>query len=90
MGKSVTLNHTSMSNEHEQHAEWVPIGNFNTAFEADMIRQTLEAEGIPVLTKSDAPGIFGAGFQGAVTGGVTLCVPSPELDRAQALLDLTP
>lgn len=79
-----------MSNEHEEQAQWVPIGNFNTAFEADMVRQSLEAEGIPVLTKSDAPGIFGAGFQGSVTGGVTLHVPSPEFDRAQALLDLTP
>ena len=78
-----------MSNEQE-HAEWIVIGNFNTAFEADMIRQTLEAEGIPVLAKSDAAGIFGAGFQGAVTGGVTLHVPSPEFDRAQELLDLTP
>lgn len=79
-----------MSSEHEQQAEWVVIGNFNTAFEADMVRQSLEAEGIPVLAKSDAPGIFGAGFQGAVTGGVTLHVPSPELERAQSLLDLTP
>ena len=90
MGKSVTFTHTAMSNEDEEQAEWVVIGNFNTAFEAEMIRQTLEAEGIPVLTKSDAPGIFGASFQGAVTGGVTLHVPSPELDRAQALLDLSP
>lgn len=79
-----------MSPAHEQHAEWMAIGNFNTAFEADMARQVLEAEGIPVLTKSDAPGIFGAGFQGVVTGGVTLHVPSPEFDRAQTLLDLTP
>lgn len=74
----------------ELHAEWVAIGNFNTAFEADMIRQTLEAEGIPVLVKSDAPGIFGAGFQGAVTGGVTLHVPSPEAERALELLELDP
>ena len=79
-----------MSNEHDEQAQWVAIGNFNTALEAEMVRQTLEADGIPVLTKSDAPGIFGAGFQGVVTGGVTLHVPSPEFDRAQALLDLTP
>ncbi len=74
----------------EQHAEWVAIGNFNTAFEADMIRQTLETAGIPVLAKSDAPGIFGAGFQGVVTGGVTLHVPSPEAERALELLELDP
>jgi len=79
-----------MSSEHEEQAQWIVIGNYNTAFEAEMARQALEAEGIPVLTKSDAPGIFGASFQGAVTGGVTLHVPSPEIDRAQAVLDLTP
>jgi len=79
-----------MSSEHEEQAQWMVIGNFNTAFEAEMVRQSLEAEGIPVLTKSDAPGIFGAGFQGVVTGGVTLHVPSPEFERAQALLDLSP
>ena len=79
-----------MSSEQENQAQWIVIGNFNTAFEAEMVRQALEAEGIPVLTKSDAPGIFGAGFQGAVTGGVTLHVPSPEFDRAQTILDLTP
>ena len=50
-------------------------------------RQLLEAEGIPVLVQSNAPGIFGAGFQGAVTGGIVLRVPSPELDRAASLLE---
>ena len=52
-----------------------------------MARQLLESEGIPVLVQSNAPGIFGAGFQGAVTGGIVLRVPSPELDRAASLLD---
>ena len=79
-----------MSKEEEPQAQWMVIGNFNTAFEAEMAKQLLEGEGIPVLSKSDTAGIFGAGYQGAVTGGVTLHVPSPELERAQALLDLTP
>ncbi len=71
-------------------AEWVAIATFATGLEADMARQQLDAEGIPVLTKSDAPGIFGAGFQGSVGGGVTLCVPSPEVERAIMLLDGQP
>lgn len=71
-------------------AEWVEIGSFSTGLEADVVRQSLEAEGIPVLLKSDAPGIFGAGFQGAVTGGVVLFVPDVEYDRAAELLDLQP
>ena len=68
-------------------AEWVAIANYSTGFEADMMRQTLEAEGIPVLMGSNAPGIFGASFQGAVTGGISLQVPSPLAERARELLD---
>ena len=79
-----------MSQERADHAEWIEIGTYRTGLEADMARQLLEDEGIPVLVKSDAPGIFGAGFQGAVTGGITLHVPSPEFDRALLVLDLTP
>jgi hypothetical protein len=31
--------------------------------------------------------MFGAGFQGSFVGGAELFVPSPELDRARALLE---
>jgi len=74
----------------EDHAEWVTVGNFRTGLEAEMARQVLEAEGIPVLSRSDAPGIFGMSFQGSVTGGVTLQVPSPEAQRAVHLLEPAP
>lgn len=79
-----------MSDDNDERAEWVVVATFNTGFEADMARQLLEEEGIPVLAKSDAPGIFGAGFQGAVTGGVTLLVPDVESDRAMQLLEPEP
>lgn len=71
----------------EEHAEWVLVGTYRTGLEADMARQVLDNEGIPVLAKSDAPGIFGMGFQGVVTGGVTLHVPGPEVERAMQLLE---
>jgi hypothetical protein len=58
--------------------------------EAEMARQQLENEGIPVLVGNPAPGIFGAGFQGNVTGGIRLSVPSPEVERSRLLLDLEP
>jgi hypothetical protein len=81
----------SMSDDFEhdesEQAEWVTIGSFKTGFEADMMRQMLEADGIPVLSSSNSPGIFGAAFQGAVPGGITLQVPSPLLERARLLLD---
>lgn len=79
-----------MSELREDRAEWIEIGTFSTSLEADMARQTLDAAGIPVLVKSNASGVFGSGFQGAVPGGVTLHVPSPEVERAQSLLDLEP
>ena len=72
--------------EHGGPAQWVTIATFSTGFEADMARQRLEAEGIPVLVGSNAPGIFGASFQGPVTGGITMQVPSPVSEWAHALL----
>jgi len=65
---------------------FVPVANFANGFDADLARETLEAEGIPVLLKGPQVGIFGGAFQGTVLGGVVLHVPSPELERAKALL----
>jgi hypothetical protein len=67
---------------------FVPLANFPTAFEADMARERLEADGIAVLVKGQQVGLFGAGFQGLTVGGVELHVPSPDVDRARRLLDL--
>ncbi|MEQ1692905.1 MAG: DUF2007 domain-containing protein [Gemmatimonas sp.] len=77
-----------MSEHSPDQAEWIELTTYSTGLEADMARQTLDAEGIPVLVKSRAPGIFGMNYQGAITGGVTLFVPGPEADRAFELLDL--
>lgn len=69
------------------HAEWIPVASFSTGLEADRARAVLEAAGIPVLTRSDQAGIFGLTFQGAMPRGVTLSVPSPEVNRAGELLE---
>jgi hypothetical protein len=69
-------------------AAWVTLTTCTTVFEAEMVRQQLEGEGIPVLVKGAKPGIFGPGFQGAVPGGVDVCVPSPEVDAARAVLGI--
>ncbi len=74
----------------EQQAEWVVVGTFGSVLDADFARQLLDAEGIPVLVKSDASGLFGAGFGGFLPAGVTLFVPSPEAVRAAELLDVHP
>ena len=66
---------------------FVPLASFANGFDADVARERLEAAGIPVLVKGPQVGMFGGGFQGTAVGGVALLVPSPELDRAQALLE---
>ncbi len=66
---------------------YVLLATFANGFEADLARERLEAEDIPVLAKGSNVGMFGGAFQGSVTGGVSLFVPSPEIDRAKALLD---
>ena len=71
-------------------ARWVKLLNCATTFEAEQLRAGLEAEGIPVLVRGLQQGIFGPGFQGAVPGGVDVCVPSPELDRAREFMGLEP
>jgi hypothetical protein len=68
-------------------ARWVEVASYSTGLEADMARDALELADIPVLVRSNAPGIFGLSYQGAVAGGVSLQVPSPELERARALLE---
>jgi len=66
---------------------FVQLINLPNGFEADLARQTLEDAGIPVLLKGPQVGIFGAGFQGTVQGGVELHVPAPEVERARELLE---
>jgi hypothetical protein len=68
------------------HATWVRIRQFNSAFEAEQAKAVLEDEDIPVLIQGNTMGMFGAGFQGMVVGGATLSVPSPEVEDAEALL----
>ena len=67
---------------------WVPLLSVGSVLEADLARQSLEEEGIPVLVRGHQVGIFGGGFQGTVAGGIDLLVPSPELERARLLLGL--
>ena len=68
-------------------AEWVAIGSYANGLEADIARSLLESADIPVLVRSNAPGIFGLAFQGNVAGGITLHVPTPLAERAVSMLD---
>jgi hypothetical protein len=67
-------------------AHWVPLRTFSSGFEAEQAKLVLEEEGIPALIQGHMVGFFGAAHQGPVMGGVKLSVPSPEVERAEALL----
>jgi len=68
-------------------SQWVQLTECATGFEADLLRSALEEAEIPVLMSGPQVGIFGAGFLGAVVSGVQIYVPSPELERARAILE---
>jgi hypothetical protein len=65
---------------------WARAASFKASFEADLARQQLEAEGIPVALLGDATGIFGPGFMGATPRGVTVLVPSDRVEEAHELI----
>ncbi len=69
-------------------ADWVQLATFGTGFEADLAQQTLTEAEIPCLLRGNQAGMFGAGFQGPVMGGIALYVPSTVIDTARDLLDL--
>ncbi len=76
----------SAADETTPRAEWIEVATFATGLEADIAKSALEGADIPVMVRSNAPGIFGLAFQGVVAGGIALHVPTPELERARELL----
>lgn len=68
--------------------KWVCLSEFASTVEAEFAAARLRDAGLHVMTNSAAPGVFGAGFSGTVVTGVRLLVPTDELDRARATLEL--
>ena len=68
-------------------AGWRTVTTFASGLMADIALARLEAAGIPaVLDRNDSVGIFGFGFQGVTTLGVTVRVPAESLDAARSIL----
>ena len=72
--------------------EWTKLASYSTGLEADIAAAALESAGIPsVVLGHQRSGIFGAGFQGPVVGGVELRVPSNMLNDAwEIIASMTP
>lgn len=67
--------------------EWRAVATYASGFEADFAIARLEAAEIPAVRNSnDTVGIFGPGFQGATSHGVTVLVPAAALKDARAAL----
>lgn len=66
---------------------WVPLADFAAGYEADLAATLLRSAGIPVLVRGPEIGIFGPGFAGATTRGVTLLVPAECVEEAREVLE---
>jgi hypothetical protein len=68
---------------------WTELASYSSGFEADLAIGQLESAGIPALRDSnDTVGIFGPGFQGATSRGITVSVPASLLDEARKTVTL--
>jgi hypothetical protein len=65
---------------------WRPVASYGALFEAELPRQHLENAEIPVLLKGVEAGIWGPGFAGPTSRGITLLVPEDRLEEARELL----
>jgi hypothetical protein len=71
------------------HSEWRVLVTYASGFEADLALAQLESADIPAIRdNNDTVGLFGPGFQGASARGITIRVPSAELETAQEVLGL--
>jgi Putative prokaryotic signal transducing protein len=68
-------------------SDWIKLASFSSVFEAELAVAALETARIPALVIGhQKSGIFGAGFQGPVIGGVDVRVPTSMLDDAWEII----
>lgn len=68
-------------------AGWVPVATYGMVYEADFARATLESAGIPAhVHGTEHVAIFGPGWMGPSTRGVTVLVPRECVEEARELL----
>ena len=70
-------------------SEWRVLATYTSGFEADLAVAQLETARIPAIRDShDSVGIFGPGYQGATSRGVTVRVPATLLEQARMSVTL--
>ena len=68
--------------------EWTAIASYGAQYETEIPVRQLEGAGIPVLVKGGEAGIWGPGFPGPTSQGLTLMVPADRAEEARELLEL--
>lgn len=66
--------------------KWALLTTVYTGLDADTLRASLEAEGIPTLVRGYQVGMWGSGFQGPINEGADVLVPESALERAREFL----
>lgn len=67
-------------------SDWTLVASYNYGHEVDFAEATLTEAGIPVLVKGREAGIWGPGFTGASSQGLSVWVPEDRLSDARGLL----
>lgn len=65
---------------------WRMAASYEFGHEADFAEATLAEAGIPVIVKGREAGIWGPGFTGAPSQGLSVWVPGERLAEARELL----
>ncbi len=73
-------------NDTPERIHWEQVASFAAQYEADLARQILENEDIPVYVRGPEVGIFGPGFSGPSPLGTAVFVPSDRTEEARDLL----
>lgn len=71
-------------------SEWAVLKEYASRLEADLDLATLETENVPTIVRGPEVGIFGPGFSGSTSLGVSVFVPAAMLDFARELIGREP
>ncbi len=66
---------------------WALLARYDFGYEVDFAEATLTAAGIPVLVKGREAGIWGPGFAGPPSQGLSVWVPEARLSDARGLVE---
>lgn len=67
-------------------SSWALYGTFEFGYQVDLAEATLSEAGIPVLVKGREAGIWGPGFAGASSQGLSVWVPTERLQEAREVV----